>query len=39
MVMLKSDIRTIAMLIPRSCWSWMGSLAMREVSEPTELEA
>lgn len=35
---VKREIRTIAMFMPRSCWRCVGSLASREVRAPPELE-
>ena len=35
----KIDIMTIAMFVPRSCWSCAGSVAMRAVRRPMELSA
>lgn len=37
--MLKSEMRTTAMFMPRSCWSCTGSDAMREVRAPTEFSS
>lgn len=36
--MVKREIRTMAMFMPRSCCRCVGSLARREVRAPTELE-
>lgn len=36
---LKREIRTMAVFIPSNCWSWVGSLAIREVSAPVEFSS